>query len=198
MSKDFLFLGIDPGIRASGFALLLGDKNYYELVWGAIIIENPSKDFLKKAQHFKKVFDMVDIFGVREDEVLRVFVNNLLPDLEEKIHKYPSSRPIAIIEKGVFRGYGNEVLIAVGWYSGVLYQLGVPIHWVSPSTVKRELLGRGNVSKEEILSFVSKKVLVRRRLLKQKIKKDCILGFSHLWDALLYAIYGFQILGNKI
>jgi len=177
-------VGVDPGVRALGLVVVdhfLG----WHVVGGALILEMGRDKFEQIKKKFSGVFAS-NAFVIEPAE-------DVLTCLSERIDSwwFWNRKPdLAVIEKGVFMGYANEILLCAGWIGAELFRKGAAVEYVNPSTVKRVVLGNGRAGKCEVKDFVKRQLGLGNG---DDIKHAC--GF-HIWDAFLYAFYGGRVISG--
>jgi len=178
-------VGIDPGIKGIGIALIEHTDRKCSYVKGALFVET-DKEVSEIASGVSGIFVNYTDYIATGDTTMS-FVDHIVKEWFEGL------TPVcAVIEKGVFTGFGNEVLLVAGWCGAVLYKLGISIYFVNPSTVKSRLMGKGKgkAKKNEVEAFVRSKLnLVLDQPPSNKYAE-------HLWDAMLYGLYNPVLYGE--
>jgi Holliday junction resolvasome RuvABC endonuclease subunit len=178
-------VGVDPGIKGIGIALIEHLKNgECSYVKGLLLVET-NKDVSEVVRGASGVFVNHTDY-ITTDDTATSFADHIVKEWFEGL-----SPACAVIEKGIFTGFGNEVLLVAGWCGAVLYKLGVSVHFVNPSTVKSRLMGKGKgrSKKNEVEAFVRSKLnLVFDHPPSNKYAE-------HLWDAMLYGLYNPMLYG---
>lgn len=122
-------LGIDPGTRVAGWALLETSGNRSKLV----------------------AFDVLRL----KTESMPTRLKELADGLRDVIR---AQAPTAIAVETQFFGKSASSALAVGMSRGVALLVAadanVPIHEYTPATVKKAVVGNGNASKEQVAAMV--------------------------------------------
>lgn len=184
-----LIVGIDPGVTACGISVITLDKKIRKCL---LFLENYSDDRLKAVKDATSGL-FLPVVGCLE--VISTYGGENEGDILTAITRYVQTSPlfnnkieVTIIEKGIFVGYGNEVLLASGWLGNLFFMKGSPVVFVNPSTVKKVITGKGRATKAEIKKAV-------RRHLELSVDDDFTSPQStHIWDSLMYALYGLTLL----
>jgi len=127
-------LGIDPGLSATGYALVISTASSMQPVSAGVIRTDPALPMSERLAELYADLEAL-ISEHRPDEVAieRVFVNRNLQTAE-----------------GVGRASGVALLAAA--------RAGLAVHEYTPSAVKKAIVGVGTASKQQV------QVLVARRL----------------------------------
>ena len=122
-------LGIDPGTRVAGWALVEATGNRSKLA----------------------------AFGVvrMKTELMPTRLKELADGLRDVVR---AQAPTAIAVETQFFGKSASAALAVGMARGVALLVsadaGVPVHEYTPATVKKAVVGNGNASKEQVAAMV--------------------------------------------
>jgi crossover junction endodeoxyribonuclease RuvC len=125
------FLGVDPGLRTTGYGIVEADAHRVRLVEA----------------------------GVIEPDV-ELPLETRLAQLHQAMHEIVAeARPDAMIVEELWTAYRNpSTAVLMGHARGVLYlaaaQHGVDVHHLGHSLVKRALVGSGAARKEQVKSMV--------------------------------------------
>ena len=122
-------LGVDPGTRVAGWALIEATGNRSRLVG-------------------------FDVLRMRTDDM-----PTRLRDLADGLRAViAAQRPTAIAVETQFFGKNAASALTVGMARGVALlvaaESGVPIHEYTPATVKKAVVGNGNASKHQVAAMV--------------------------------------------
>ena len=128
-------IGLDPGLATTGFAVVEADEqvaNHYRAVDYGVV---RTASHRHHGERLKKIYD-------RLGELLRVYC----PE-------------VAMIEK-VYFGKAAKTAMAVGEARGVmvmaLAERGVPVFDITPPEVKKNVVGNGRASKQQVQQMVKR------------------------------------------
>ena len=125
-------LGIDPGYGITGFGLVQGERNQFQLIQCGAITTPPNTDFPWR---------------------LSVIYNDMVQLLE-------LTKPDAVAIEELFFGHNVTTGINVAQSRGVILlavqQAGVPIFEYKPMQVKQAVVGYGNASKHQVMDMTKR------------------------------------------
>lgn len=197
-------VGVDPGVRACGIAVFRFAEGEEELsnadIMCGLFLELPAGSKAVKELPTQTWFSFsspgkgglqMRVFPIADTtEDLPMLITRVFTDRRLCQFFFPDPVPdikVTIIEKGVFLGFANEILLNAGWIGGLFYQMGSPVFFVNPGTVKKQVLGSGKITKTGVASKL-------REILKLPPHYEFTPRYSdHIWDALMYAIYGWKL-----
>ena len=127
-------LGIDPGLSATGYALVISTASSMQPVSAGVIRTDPALPMSERLAELYADLEAL-ISEHRPDEVAieRVFVNRNLQTAE-----------------GVGRASGVALLAAA--------RAGLAVHEYTPSAVKKAIVGVGTASKQQVQELVARRL----------------------------------------
>lgn len=129
-----LLVGVDPGSRFCGFALLQVEKNRIIAAGCEALALDAKLDFPYRLLELKRI-------------------------LTDRLERY---RPEEAAVEEIFYGKNIQTAITLGQVRGVillaLAECGVKIHHFSPREIKKAVTGNGNASKKQVRYMVQKLV----------------------------------------
>ena len=127
-------LGIDPGLSATGYALVISTASSMQPVSAGVIRTDPALPMSERLAELYLDLEAL-ISEHRPDEVAieRVFVNRNLQTAE-----------------GVGRASGVALLAAA--------RAGLAVHEYTPSAVKKAIVGVGTASKQQVQELVARRL----------------------------------------
>lgn len=133
-------LGIDPGLRTTGYGVIEFDGGRSRLVEAGVVMPKPSLSLEERLREL-------------HDGICAVVA---------------STRPGAMVIEELYTSYKNPLTaIMMGHARGVLCLAGaqhnVPIHTLAHSLVKRALIGSGAARKDQVNQMVTQLLGLRRR-----------------------------------
>ena len=132
-NKDKIIIGIDPGIRNTGWGIIRHSQNKIEHIEHGVVVPEPN-----------------------ENDAIRL--NFISMNLEKIINKYNPT--IAVIEK-IFVSASGESALKLGMARGVALNVlaakkTISIKELSARNVKKSLTGTGSADKKQIKFMVEK------------------------------------------
>jgi len=123
-------IGIDPGLTATGYAVIQADESGEQFVAGGLI-RTHTRDLTNRLE---QIFSQIlKVLGQYQPEVLA---------LEELYSKYHHPRT------AILMGHARGVICLAA------AKMGIPLTGYAASQVKRALTGNGNASKEQVQAAV--------------------------------------------
>ena len=122
-------LGVDPGTRATGWALVISEGNRSQLVSTGVI--RPKGD-----AHASRLADL--------DARLTAVIDRLAPDCAAVESSFSGRNPRSGLTLAESRG---AILASLG-------RLGIEVHPYTPAQVKSAMVGHGNAEKQQVAFMV--------------------------------------------
>lgn len=125
-------LGIDPGYGITGFGVIEGDRNQFQLLKYGAITTPPGADFSARLEMIYE--DMRQLLEV--------------------------AKPEAVAIEELFFGQNVTTGIGVAQSRGVILlairQAGVPVYAYKPMQVKQAVVGYGNATKHQVMDMTKR------------------------------------------
>jgi len=127
-------LGIDPGLSATGYALVISTAASMEAVSAGVIRTDRGLPMSERlAELYRDLVALISEHRPDEMAIERVFVNRNLQTVE-----------------GVGRASGVAILAAA--------MAGLAVHEYTPSAVKKAIVGVGTASKQQVQQLVARRL----------------------------------------
>lgn len=127
-------LGIDPGLSATGYALVISTASSMQPVSAGVIRTDPALPMSERlAELYADLQALISEHRPDEVAIERVFVNRNLQTAE-----------------GVGRASGVALLAAA--------RAGLAVHEYTPSAVKKAIVGVGTASKQQVQELVARRL----------------------------------------
>ena len=125
-------LGIDPGLRITGWGIIDYDVTRLKYIAHGTIITTSEDDISTRlSEIFKKLSDVIEEFSPHEVSIEQVFVN---------------TNAVSSLKLGMARG-------AAICSSSVM---GLKVHEYTPNDIKKTVVGVGHASKDQISMMIQK------------------------------------------
>jgi len=158
--QNRILLGIDPGLTTTGFSIIEGVGNKYNIKECGYLTYEKTKTIPKKISEFYKfLHKKIDLFNINE---------------------------IAI--ETPFFGKNNATFVKLGYLRSIVYliceQRGITLHEFAPRSIKQAITGYGNAEKEQVKGAI---IMLFPQLAKLDIQKydvtDAIgIALCGLWN----------------
>ena len=136
-------LGIDPGLRITGFGIIDGDKKHHTYITSGIITTNSKQELHTRLKIIiTNLVDIIKQYNPQIASVEKIFVN-----------KYPKST--------LLLGYTRGAILATCIMNNLI------IAEYNPLIIKKTITGYGHANKEQIINMVNQILS-----LKGNIRKD--------------------------
>ncbi len=139
MKSDKIILGIDPGTKITGYALIRVRSNKVEIIQYGVIKLDKYKDHHLR---LKKIQDRI-----------KEIVSEFLPD------------EMAI--EAQFYGKNVQAMLKLGRAQGVAIaaclEKDIPVVEYAPKKVKQSITGNGNASKEQVAEMIIREMKIRTK-----------------------------------
>ena len=123
-------LGLDPGLRMTGWGIIETDGQRLRFVDAGFVTADPSEPLVRRLTELH--------------EALLVITSRFQPDEAAVEETFVNRNATSTLKLGQARG---AVLLAPGLH-------GLPVAEYAPNAVKKSVTGSGHASKEQVLSLI--------------------------------------------